>query len=112
MFIGIDELVNFGLEVYPNPVVDFITVSSKKDMIVSTKVIDAAGKTIAIGSVNNFESVIDFRKLAKGAYTIVHLLSNNNIKHLSWKGERLLSFFLLVIVLVHKAYLLLVYLIN
>lgn len=70
MFIGIDELVNFGLEVYPNPVVDFITVSSKKDMIVSTKVIDAAGKTIAIGSVNNFESVIDFRKLAKGAYTI------------------------------------------
>lgn len=70
MFVGLDELANFGLEVYPNPVVDFITVSSKKDMIVSTKVIDAAGKTIAIGSVNNFESVIDFRKLAKGAYTI------------------------------------------
>lgn len=70
MFIGIDELANFGLEVYPNPVVDFITVTSIKDLIVSTKVIDAAGKTIANGSVNNFESVLDFRKLAKGAYTI------------------------------------------
>jgi len=63
---GIDELASLGILVYPNPIVDFLSVEGKNQTIEKLTVYDTQGKLIATGT-----NVIDFRKIASGSYQLV-----------------------------------------
>lgn len=75
----VNELVVAGLEVYPNPVSDYLWITIENDVkINSIKIFDVAGSTVT--EINNYENSssfrIDVRTLNQGAY-FVKITSNN-----------------------------------
>lgn len=66
--VGIDELANSGIKVYPNPTESSIKIESV-DYITDVNIVDVTGKSI---SIDNFENdTIDLTSLTTGTYFLV-----------------------------------------
>ncbi|WP_169312081.1 T9SS-dependent choice-of-anchor J family protein [Fluviicola taffensis] len=74
--VGLDELVQFGLSVYPNPVTDFVTIQSEKFVIEKIQLIDNSGKIVSENKVGTTSSTIETAHLSKGTYQLVIKTSN------------------------------------
>lgn len=69
--LGIDELTQFGVTVYPNPVTDFIKIESTKSVIERVELMDNSGRLVAESTINNKTGQIETSQLAKGNYQLV-----------------------------------------
>lgn len=70
-FVGLNELANDGIVVYPNPVVDFLALEAKKNNVTGAVLIDASGRMISELTQTNNTFTADMRTLAKGVYQLV-----------------------------------------
>lgn len=69
--LGIDELLQFGLRVYPNPMTDFIKIESTKYTIENVQLIDNAGRLVLESRINSKVGTIETSQLAKGNYQLI-----------------------------------------
>lgn len=69
--LGIDELLQFGVTVYPNPMTDFIKIESTKYTIESAQLIDNSGRMVLESKISNKVGVIETTQLAKGNYQLI-----------------------------------------
>ncbi|WP_341901580.1 choice-of-anchor J domain-containing protein [Fluviicola taffensis] len=69
--LGIDELLQFGVTVYPNPMTDFIKIESAKDAIESAQLIDNSGRLVLESTINSKVGTIETSQLAKGNYQLI-----------------------------------------
>jgi len=67
---GLNELSDYGISVYPNPVVNTLTVKTKKASVTSIKLLDASGRVIGTLAQNGQLFTIDMSQLAKGMYQL------------------------------------------
>lgn len=68
---GIEDLAQFGLSVYPNPMTDFIKIESKKYVVESVKLIDNSGRVVLEKTINSKFGTIETSQLAKGGYQVI-----------------------------------------
>lgn len=68
---GISELADYGVVIYPNPVVDFLAVESTKGTITNVSLLDASGRFITELTKSDNVFTTDMRHLAKGIYKVV-----------------------------------------
>lgn len=68
---GIEDLAQFGLSVYPNPMTDFVKIESKKYIVESVRFIDNSGRVVLEKMINSKVGVIETSQLAKGGYQVV-----------------------------------------
>lgn len=69
--LGIDELLQFGVSVYPNPMIDFIQIESTKYSIQSAQLIDNAGRLVLERKMDSKTGTIETSHLAKGTYQLI-----------------------------------------
>ncbi|MDF3029415.1 MAG: hypothetical protein K0S23_3722 [Fluviicola sp.] len=69
--LGISELSQFGVSVYPNPMTDFIKIESAKYTIEHIQLIDNSGRVVLESTLNNKIGTIETGQLAKGNYQLV-----------------------------------------
>jgi hypothetical protein len=69
--LGIDELLQFGVTVYPNPMTDFIKIESTKDAIESAQLIDNSGRLVMERTINGKVGTMETTQLAKGNYQLI-----------------------------------------
>ena len=76
---SISEIENGGFNVYPNPTLNNLNISSKFGLIDEIKVYDAAGRLVySINSVSENSKTIDMSELSVGVYNI-EISTENNI---------------------------------
>jgi hypothetical protein len=75
--IGLGEELLSGYEIYPNPAVNMLTI--RLDGISNVRILDAAGRTVLITTVNGSLDV-DVQDWARGAY-MVQLIQNDEIEN-------------------------------
>jgi hypothetical protein len=63
--VGIDELTNYGIKVYPNPTESSINIESN-DEIIDVNIVDLTGKSISLDNFKN--NSIDLAPLTTGTY--------------------------------------------
>nr|WP_294862391.1 choice-of-anchor J domain-containing protein [uncultured Fluviicola sp.] len=78
--LGMDELQQFGLTVYPNPMTDFIKVESTKYTIESAQLIDNSGRLVLESSINGKVGTIETTHLAKGNYQLILQTGNQTFE--------------------------------
>lgn len=78
--LGIDELLQFGVKVYPNPVTDFIKIESTKDAIESAQLIDNSGRLVFESTIYGKVGTIETTQLAKGNYQLILKTVNQTFK--------------------------------
>lgn len=69
--LGVDELVQFGVTVYPNPMTDFIKIESEKHVIEQVQFIDNSGRIVLESTLNSKAGIIETSQLAKGNYQVI-----------------------------------------
>jgi hypothetical protein len=69
--LGIDELSQFGVVVYPNPMTDFIKIESTKFVIESAQLIDNSGRLVIERKIGSKTGTIETNQLAKGNYQLI-----------------------------------------
>ncbi|MNX86056.1 hypothetical protein D3C86_1179200 [compost metagenome] len=69
--LGINELSQFGVSVYPNPMTDFIRIESTKNTIERVELIDNSGRLVMETVLDNKVGQLETSKLAKGNYQLV-----------------------------------------
>ncbi len=69
--LGIDELTQFGVTVYPNPMTDFIRVESTKNTIDRIELVDNSGRLVLESNINDQAGQIETNQLAKGSYQLI-----------------------------------------
>lgn len=69
--LGIAELAQFGVTVYPNPMTDFIKIESAKDAIERVELIDNTGRLVMESTINNQVGQLETNQLAKGNYQLI-----------------------------------------
>lgn len=69
--LGINELAQFGVTVYPNPMTDFIKIESTEHTIGNIQLIDNSGCVVLESTLNNKIGTIETSQLAKGNYQLV-----------------------------------------
>ena len=75
--LGRDEFTKVQLSIYPNPVADYLNISTE-DEIVDTVVYDVTGRTINARLNNN---QIDVSNFAKGFYIVNIVTDKANYTH-------------------------------
>lgn len=68
---GISELADFGVVIYPNPVVDFLAIEATKGTITKVSLLDVSGRFITELTKSDNVFTTDMRHLAKGTYKVV-----------------------------------------
>ncbi|KXX71294.1 PA14 domain-containing protein [Flammeovirga sp. SJP92] len=67
------------IEIYPNPVIDFMKVINKSNnQNVELEIINSASSLVSTSKLNKVENTIDLRKLQKGVY-IIRVRSDNTV---------------------------------
>jgi hypothetical protein len=65
---GLEEMAAFGLSAYPNPVTDYLKVTSEKSVITGVSITDLSGREVNVAVTVDGNYTIDMRSLAKGSY--------------------------------------------
>lgn len=65
--LGMDDFVKKTIKLYPNPVVDVITIKST-DLLSKVEVINMLGQLLFVQSVNDLETTVDMRGYPSGTY--------------------------------------------
>ena len=76
--LGNEEFVANVIKLYPNPVVDFVTISST-EMMTNLEVVNILGQIVFSKSVNENETTIDMSRYSSGSY-IVRVLVDDKVK--------------------------------
>lgn len=76
--LGTDEFVANVIKLYPNPVVDIVTISST-EMMTNLEVVNILGQIVFSKSVNENETTIDMSRYSSGSY-IVRVLVDDKVK--------------------------------
>jgi len=76
--LGTEEFVANVIKLYPNPVVDFVTISST-EMMTNLEVVNILGQIVFSKSVNENETTIDMSRYSSGSY-IVRVLVDDKVK--------------------------------
>ncbi len=87
IILSVNDLnkTNFGLNLYPNPVKDYLTIEYKLEQSsqVQLEIIDYSGKIVSHNKLNSYKgensSVMNVSNLANGIY-FVRVISNKNIE--------------------------------
>jgi hypothetical protein len=69
--LGINELVQSGLTVYPNPMSDFVNIESSEYTIETAQLIDNSGRLVLETQINSKIGTIETSQLAKGNYLLI-----------------------------------------
>jgi hypothetical protein len=69
--LGINELLQFGVTVYPNPMTDFIKIESTKQVVERVELIDNSGRLVLESAINNHNGTLETSQLAKGNYQLI-----------------------------------------
>ena len=69
--LNIDELAQFGVTVYPNPMTDFIKIESTKNNIGRVELMDNAGRLVMESTIDNKIGQLETSQLAKGNYQLI-----------------------------------------
>ncbi len=69
--LGVDELLQFGVTVYPNPATDFIKIESTKSMIERVELTDNSGRLVLETTFDDKMGQIETSQLAKGNYQLI-----------------------------------------
>ncbi len=77
----VDHLVETAVQIYPNPVKDFINLSITDKALLQTdiNIFDLNGKNILSQRILNSQQIIDVSKLISGIY-IIRFENGDNIK--------------------------------
>jgi len=67
--LGNEEFVMNVIKLYPNPTVDFVTISST-EMMTKIEVVNMLGQLVSAHSINEIESTIDMTRYSSGSYII------------------------------------------
>lgn len=78
-FVGLNELADYGIVVYPNPVVDYLAIEAKKGNVMRVSLMDASGRIIQELTKSSNTFTVDMRHLAKGTYQVVIRTTNGTI---------------------------------
>ncbi|GAB3716290.1 Ig-like domain-containing protein [Flavobacterium koreense] len=76
--LGTEEFVANVIKLYPNPVVDIVTISST-EMMTNLEVVNILGQIVFSKSVNENETTIDMSRYSSGSY-IVRVLVDDKVK--------------------------------
>ena len=78
--IGIEELAMNGISVYPNPVIDFVTIAINNDLVdnATANIYDALGKLVISETLTKEVTAIKTTYLDSGVY-FVKITSNNRV---------------------------------
>ena len=73
IFIGVNELIENGIIIYPNPVKDDLTIELNSSSInAQLTIVNELGQVaLSLGKSSNTKRTIDCRCLAPGAYSVV-----------------------------------------
>ncbi len=74
--VGVQEISNFNLNVYPNPFLNQFTIALPSNEIVYITIYDVMGKLIHEQTLGDIENVIDLGFLASGNYRISYKTEN------------------------------------
>jgi hypothetical protein len=74
--VGVQELSNFNLNVYPNPFLNQFTIALPSNETVYITIYDVMGKLIHEQTLADIENVIDLGFLASGNYRIFYKTEN------------------------------------
>ena len=78
---GITELEEYGIEIYPNPASDNITISFENiKSEVKIEILNLTGQVVLSETCNNLEYSIDLGDFEKGIYLIMLNFDNNSVK--------------------------------
>ncbi len=61
----------FSVNLFPNPVNNFMEIKSQGEIITSLKILNVNGKVLLMKSINNFSSVLDLSEIPNGVYGLV-----------------------------------------
>ncbi|MBN2890318.1 MAG: T9SS type A sorting domain-containing protein [Bacteroidales bacterium] len=76
---AIDQVVEFGISIFPNPTSDFININSSEIANFDVKIIDVDGRNIVNQNVTGNQTQIDFTNFANGIY-ILSITKNNQVQ--------------------------------
>ncbi|MFY8180216.1 MAG: T9SS type A sorting domain-containing protein [Flavobacterium sp.] len=76
--LGNEEFVANVIKLYPNPVIDIVTISST-EMMTNLEVVNILGQIVFSKSVNDNETTIDMSRYSSGSY-IVRVLVDDKVK--------------------------------
>ncbi|MDB4324281.1 T9SS type A sorting domain-containing protein [Crocinitomicaceae bacterium] len=68
--VGLDDLLDININIYPNPNRGQFIISSSIEMNTSYSLHDLQGKLIMEGALNGKETIIDIQKLPSGSYSL------------------------------------------
>jgi len=69
--VGIEELKNYGITVYPNPVVDYLSIEAENGDVTEITLVDASGKALDRMAQSGHVFTLDMRSLASGMYHVM-----------------------------------------
>ena len=73
--VGIEDLLDFKLSIYPNPAVDIITIKTD-ELVTNVDLFNAIGQKINVNLLSN--RLIDIKDLAAGAYSLIIHTTNGS----------------------------------
>lgn len=80
--LGLDELTNSSIMIYPNPTSGMITINADQQTIEKVEVYDAFGKLVYEQKINkSIVENVDLTNAASGVYT-VRVFTNADVKHI------------------------------
>ena len=77
--LGNEEFEVNVIKLYPNPVIDFVTISSTQTMT-KVEVVNMLGQLIFVKSINEIETNIDMSSYASGSYLIRVIADDNKVQ--------------------------------
>ena len=75
--VGIEDLLNFNLSIYPNPATDIITIKTD-EQVINIELFSVIGQKINVTA--NAKKQINISDLAAGAYSLIIHTTNGSIQ--------------------------------
>lgn len=76
---AINEIAEFGINIFPNPTTSFVTISSTEIDDFEVQITDLSGKKVSTQNVVSNQTEIDFSNYANGVY-MLSILKNNQVQ--------------------------------